>query len=242
VEPRGFEQRVIGAAEVLAGTLGNRPNHTIAAAGVDTRGGIHTAVNVRHFTGGPCAELVVLGVAAAANAGPLVAMAAAGNQSRGLIAPCGRCRQVMIDLHPDVLVAVPTADGPRMRPIAKLVSDVHVLPDTDAERVLRFHKRYYESVAAGTKTSSVRWDESVSVGPAILYFEDDERPALRGQISAVNRYNIDTLTPERLRLRDGDTVAEYIDGLRQHYPTMPPSAEVDVVDFIVRSEQRIPRT
>jgi cytidine deaminase len=59
------ERRVVDAAQHLAATLGDDPNHTVAAAAMDTAGRIHTAVNVFHFTGGPCAELVVLGAAAA---------------------------------------------------------------------------------------------------------------------------------------------------------------------------------
>ena len=81
------ERRVIEAAERLAASLGSDPNHTVAAAAMDTAGRIYEAVNVYHFTGGPCAELVVLGAAAAAAAGPLVTIAAAGDQGRGLIPP-----------------------------------------------------------------------------------------------------------------------------------------------------------
>ncbi|MGO2748228.1 hypothetical protein [Microbacterium sp.] len=234
MEPLRSELRVIEAAEALAKTLGNDPNHTVAAAAMDTEGHLHTSVNVYHFTGGPCAELVALGVAAAAQAGPLVAMAAAGDRSRGLIPPCGRCRQVMLDLHPDLLVAVPDETGPQMLPIAKLLPHTYFFPDANAERVLRFNKRHYEPVAAGTKTSSVRWDELLPTGPVILYFEDDGRPPLRGEVLAVNNYHLDELTPETLRLDDGGTVEGYIHGLRQHYPAMPDDARVDVVDFALR--------
>lgn len=234
MEPLSMERRVIEAAETLARSLGNDPNHTVAAAALDTNGQIHTAVNVYHFTGGPCAELVTLGVAATAEAGPLVAMAAAGDRGRGLISPCGRCRQVMLDLHPDLLIAVPTAAGPQMRPIAKLLSDTYFFPDAQAGRVFRFNRRYYDAVANGRKTSSVRWDERIAVGPAIFYFEDDaECPPLRGEILDVQRYRIDDLTPERLRLPNGGTVEGYLEGLRRHYPLMPVDAFVDVVDFQV---------
>lgn len=234
MEPLSSEYRVIEAAEELARTLGHDPNHTVAAATLDTTGRIHTAVNVYHFTGGPCAELVALGVAAAAQAGPLVAMAAAGDGSRGLIPPCGRCRQAMLDLHPDLLVAVPTDAGPRMRPIEKLLPDTYFSPDAQSTRVLRFNKRYYEPVLRGVKRSTVRWDEKPTVGAAILYFEEDERPPLKGEVLAVNRYAADELTPQRLRLSDGDTVERYLDVLRQHYPLMPRDASVDVVDFELR--------
>src|SRR5690606_24277356 len=101
------ERRVIAAAKELVRSLGPDANRTVAAAAMDTSGRIHTGVNVHHFTGGPCAELVVIGAAAAANAGPLVTIAAVGDRNRGVLAPCGRCRQVLLDLHPDALVVVP---------------------------------------------------------------------------------------------------------------------------------------
>jgi hypothetical protein len=31
-------------------------------------------------------------------------------------------------------------------------------------------------------------------------------------------------------------MADYINGLRDHYPTMPPDAEVDIITFHVESE------
>lgn len=171
------ERRVIEAAERLAASLGSDPNHTVAAAAMDTAGRIHEAVNVYHFTGGPCAELVVLGAAAAAGAGPLVTIAAAGDRGRGLIPPCGRCRQALLDLHPDVFVAVPTDDGPALRPIRRLLPDTYFYPDADARRIVRFNKRYYEDIATARKTSTVRYEDPIAPGPAIFLFEDDEAPA-----------------------------------------------------------------
>ncbi len=128
MNPSPTERRVIDAAEALARTLGENPHHTVAAAALDADGRIHDAVNVYHFTGGPCAELVLLGVAARTSAGPLVAMAAAGDGGRGLIPPCGRCRQVMLDLHPTLRVAVPTETGPAMRLIADLLPASYLSP------------------------------------------------------------------------------------------------------------------
>jgi cytidine deaminase len=54
---------------------GSDPDHSVAAAAMDTHGRIHVGVKNHHFTVGPCAELVVLGIAATADAGPLVTMA-----------------------------------------------------------------------------------------------------------------------------------------------------------------------
>ncbi|MFJ6894036.1 hypothetical protein [Streptomyces hokutonensis] len=190
-------RRVVEAAERLAATLGKDPNHTVAAAAMDTAGRIHEAVNVYHFTGGPCAELVALGVAATVGAGPLVTIAAAGDRGRGLVPPCGRCRQALLDLHPDVQVAVPTDDGPALRPIRKLLPDTYFFPDADARRIVRFDKHDYEAVATARKTSTVRHDETIGPGPAIFFFEDDEaHRTLDGAVTGV----------ESRRLDDGSTV------------------------------------
>ncbi|MGW3106832.1 hypothetical protein [Streptomyces sp. NPDC001100] len=190
-------RRVVEAAERLAATLGGDPNHTVAAAAMDTAGRIHEAVNVYHFTGGPCAELVALGVAATAGAGPLVTIAAAGDGGRGLIPPCGRCRQALLDLHPDVQVAVPTDDGSTLRPIRRLLPDTYFFPDADARRIVRFDSHDYEAVAGARKTSTVRHDETIGPGPAIFFFEGDAaHRTLNGTVTGV----------ERRRLDDGSTV------------------------------------
>ncbi|OUE24418.1 cytidine deaminase [Clavibacter michiganensis] len=123
------EARLIDAAEALARTLGADPDHTMAAAALDAGGRIHVGVDVLHFTGGPCAELVALGAAAAENAGPLVAMAAVGDGGRGIVPPCGRCRQVMLDLQPGIRVAVSGADGPEMVGIGDLLPVSYARPD-----------------------------------------------------------------------------------------------------------------
>lgn len=72
--------------------------------------------------------LVALGAAAAAEAGALVAMAAVGDGGRGVLAPCGRCRQVMLDLHPGILVVVPGDAGPATVPVGELLPGAYVRP------------------------------------------------------------------------------------------------------------------
>nr|WP_107481512.1 cytidine deaminase [Streptomyces malaysiense] len=100
-----------------------RPDlHTVAAAARTRDGGIVTAVNVYHFTGGPCAELVVIGAAAGQGAYELTAMVAVRSRDLAVIPPCGRCRQVLIDYFPAIDVLV-RPDGQRLTrlPVAELL-------------------------------------------------------------------------------------------------------------------------
>lgn len=85
--------------------------HTMGAAVRTADGRIFTGVNVYHFTGGPCAELVALGAARAGGATELSHVVAVGNHGRGVKSPCGRDRQILADLHPHVRVIVPGPDG-----------------------------------------------------------------------------------------------------------------------------------
>ncbi|WP_143738898.1 hypothetical protein [Microbacterium sp. Yaish 1] len=223
MQPLEAEQQVIDVAEELATTLGENPNHTVAAAVMDIDGRVHKAVNVYHFNGGPCAELVALGVAATAGATQLLTIAAAGDRGRGLIPPCGRCRQVLLDQHPDILVAVPGEEGPLMRPIRKLLPDTYFFPDAPTGRVMRFNRRYYEAVLSGQKTSTIRWDETHHVGAATFVFEGHPEFAhLDGSITAIESTTLSELDPE------------YAAGLRGHYPAMPADAELLRVHFQVQ--------
>lgn len=80
---------------------------TVGAAVRDRAGAIHLGVNLYHFTGGPCAELVALANARAAGAQPATIVAV--TPDRGVLAPCGRDRQVFADYYPDLRVLVPSS-------------------------------------------------------------------------------------------------------------------------------------
>jgi cytidine deaminase len=85
--------------------------HTMGAAVRAADGRIFTGVNLYHFTGGPCAELVALGAARAAGATELTHIVAVGNHGRGVKSPCGRDRQILADHYPEVRVVVPSPEG-----------------------------------------------------------------------------------------------------------------------------------
>ena len=95
--------------------------HTVGAAVRATDGRIFVGVNLYHFTGGPCAELVALATARANGATGITHIVAVGNHGRGVMAPCGRDRQVLADYHPGVRVIVPTPDGDASVPISELL-------------------------------------------------------------------------------------------------------------------------
>ncbi|MFD5555023.1 cytidine deaminase family protein [Streptomyces sp. NPDC127068] len=129
------DRELIEAAEHTARTRCQGDNHTVAAAARARDGRIVTGVNAYHFTGGPCAELVVIGAAAAQGAYELETIVAVGDRGRGVIPPCGRCRQVLLDYFPAVKVIVGAGVRARAVPIAELLPESYVWADhrLDAE-------------------------------------------------------------------------------------------------------------
>lgn len=95
--------------------------HTMGAAVRADDGRVFVGVNLFHFTGGPCAELVALGAARASGATTITSIVAVGNHGRGPIGPCGRDRQVLFDYYRDIRVILPTAKGLRSVSIQDLV-------------------------------------------------------------------------------------------------------------------------
>jgi cytidine deaminase len=95
--------------------------YTMGAAVRAADGAIYGGINIYHFTGGPCAELVALGHARASGARELRTIVAVGNFGRGPVDPCGRDRQVLLDYHPDIRVILPTPDGIRSTGIRDLM-------------------------------------------------------------------------------------------------------------------------
>jgi cytidine deaminase len=85
-------------------------NHSVVASVLTKDNKIFTAFNVHHFTGGPCAEPAAFGTAAAQGYLPhdlthVVAVIDKGGKG-GVINPCGKCRQIMLDLCPEIQVVI----------------------------------------------------------------------------------------------------------------------------------------
>ncbi|MFI0507368.1 cytidine deaminase family protein [Streptomyces albogriseolus] len=123
------DEELVAAATEVARTRCRGDNYTMAAAARATDGRIVTGVNAYHFTGGPCAELVVLGAAAAQGAHDLETIVAVGDRDRGVVPPCGRCRQVLLDHVPTLKVIVATPAGLRALPVTDLLPHTYVWAD-----------------------------------------------------------------------------------------------------------------
>ena len=100
--------------------------------------------------------------------------------------------------------------------------------------VVEFDSRYFDSIAAGHKVVTVRWDDPIAVGPALFVFAgDDQHRTLNGVVTGVTHCALGDLTEQLIQVDRGSSVAEYIAGLHDRYTAMPPDAVVDVVTFVV---------
>ena len=129
------DHELVEAAAHVARTRCRGDNHTMAAAARARDGRIVTAVNAYHFTGGPCAELVLIGAAATQGIYELDTIVAVGDRDRGVVPPCGRCRQALLDYFPALKVIVGSGEGARTVLITDLLPETYVWADhqLDAE-------------------------------------------------------------------------------------------------------------
>lgn len=217
-------------------------DHTVASAALDSGGGVHTGLNVHHFTGGPCAELVVLGRAATVSEDlPLTTIVAAldtdpeAGVSGGVIPPCGRCRQVLFDYFPDIRVIVHGPGGWESVPVRDLLPHTFDITSLGLPPSLHFDPQYLEAVRVGTKTSTVRRHDPVPAGPARLVFDGTVLAATVTDLVTTTLADVDDTDAARCGLADR---AALVAELEQIYPGIAPDAEVVVVHFTVdRTEQ-----
>ncbi|MEV0477688.1 cytidine deaminase family protein [Streptomyces prunicolor] len=129
------DHELIQVAAHIARTCCRGENHTMAAAARARDGRIVTAVNAYHFTGGPCAELVVIGAAAGQGIYELDTMVAVGDRERGVVPPCGRCRQVLLEYFPELKVIVGEGERIRAVPVTDLLPESYVWADHQLDEV-----------------------------------------------------------------------------------------------------------
>ncbi|HJP76894.1 MAG TPA: cytidine deaminase [Pseudonocardiaceae bacterium] len=115
------DHELIAYARQIVDEHGDDNIHTMGAAVRAADGRIFGGINLSHFTGGPCAELVALGHARASGARELDTIVAYGDRGRGPVGPCGKDRQILFDYHPGIRVILPTEHGVRSVRITDLM-------------------------------------------------------------------------------------------------------------------------
>ncbi|KAJ6443440.1 cytidine and deoxycytidylate deaminase zinc-binding region domain-containing protein [Purpureocillium lavendulum] len=131
------------AASALSAIPANDGDHTVTAAARTSSGVAFAGANVFHFTGGPCAELVALGAAAAQGvlAKDITTMVAVRRDEGRIrvLNPCGRCRQVLLDYNPDMnVIFLDETGAQRMVPVRGLLPFAYVYGDgPDGQDTLR---------------------------------------------------------------------------------------------------------
>ncbi len=228
---------------IEANTDADSPNadgiHTVGAAVTAGDYRMFAGVNLYHFTGGPCAELVALGAARAAGAREIVTIVAVGNGGRGILAPCGRDRQVLVDYHPGCRVIIQTPDGPRSVLATDLLPHSYRGPEAvgqlEEHPELHFSARYLESVRSGAKTRTTRMAPEAENGPVRLIFPTDPRTRLDATVVAIRETTLSGLTDEDARAEQCDTPRELRQLLSRHYPNISEDDRVWVHEFKLRT-------
>ncbi|MFR9729347.1 ASCH domain-containing protein [Saccharopolyspora sp. MS10] len=211
-------------------------NHQVSAAACDARGEVFIGMNVSHFTGGPCAEPVAIGQAAAAGAAELTTMVAVLARGRRVIPPCGRCRQQLYDYFPRARVIVHGKNGLESVPITELLplpyDFQNYAPDAPPP-ALYLHETYLPLVRSGAKRSTLRVHDPAMPGPVRLVFDhaDGSATTLRAEVTGVSQKAVGELTDEDATLDGFPDLAELRRRLEVHYPGIEESTELDVVRF-----------
>jgi cytidine deaminase len=234
-DPSTAQAALVEAAHSVLRAHGDGDVHTVAAAVLDEKGRIHVGLNLYHFTGGPCAELVALAVARAAGARAPRLIVAVGDAGRGVLAPCGRDRQVLADYFPGIHAIIPAADGPQSVQIDDLLPHTY-RRQTQQIQCLRFRAVHLPAVRAGSKRVTMRYDDPVQVGPARLVFEFHDEVSIPGRITSTVGKPVGSITDDEAREDGFAGAADVLPGLRDYYPQLQANDEIVIVRFEVADD------
>ena len=124
-DPHGV---AVTAARALIAERAKEGRHHVAATVLTRSGRSYTGINIDSVLGraAVCAEAVAIGMATTAEPDAEIAFVAAVNRRLVVIAPCGLCRELLLDYGPEALVAVPT-EGMEWttRPLPDLMPDAY---------------------------------------------------------------------------------------------------------------------
>lgn len=102
-------------------------------------------------------------------------------------------------------------------------------------QVVHFHPRHRSAVMSGSKTTTVRWNESVVPGEAWFVFGDEPVGAgVPGRVTRVERHPASTLSATDAHQPAGTDMREFVRQLRKnYYPAMPDDAVLDIVTLLL---------
>ena len=101
--------------------------HTVGAAVRCGSGKIYAAVNIDSGGYGPCAEPIAIGMAISNGEREFETIAALRSDGTPL-APCGNCRQLLLEYAPAMDVLLSRGDGVVKVPITQLLPDAYSRP------------------------------------------------------------------------------------------------------------------
>lgn len=213
-------------------------DHTVAAGLLTQSGRVVLGLNTYHFLGGPCGEVSALSNhAASAPDDPIVAVAAVYGPSESLIAPCGKCRQVLFDIDPDIRCVVRGVNGLEGVAVRELLPFAYDWRTADRPQRIYMWEGYENNIRSGSKRQTIRIDDPFRVGPAVLVFEKEsgEVATIDAEVTDVISVERDQLTEEHA-IRDGFAgLTELHEALNLHYPGLNGNDTVDVVSFAPNS-------
>lgn len=213
--------------------------HTVAAGALTESGRVVLGLNTYHFLGGPCGEIAVLSNHASSTPeDPITVLAAAYGPTGDIVAPCGKCRQIVHDLSPDILFVVRDQGGLTTRTARDLLPLAY--DQNEAERPQRVHmwEGYEHAIRSGVKRQTIRVDDPFRTGPAEIVFDgaDGTKKSLPAEVTEVRATCRSALTDADAR-RDGFvSLRDLHAALDTHYPGLTADAAVDVVTFRLQDD------
>ena len=208
-------------------------DHTVAAGLLTESGRIVSGLNAYHFLGGPCGEIAALSNHAAhASGDPILAVVAVHGPTGAVIPPCGKCRQVLFDLSPDIRCVVREPNGLTARTVSELLPLAYDWREAEQPQRVYMWEGYESPIRSGQKRQTIRVDDPFQPGPATIVFEKEngEVISLPATVTSVRTVQRSDLTEDDAHLDGFANLGELHSALDTHYPGAP-SGEVDVVTF-----------
>ncbi|MDN5725902.1 MAG: ASCH domain-containing protein [Propionibacteriales bacterium] len=229
------ERGLVHAAIEHATRWDDGADHTVAAALRTASGATVLGLNSYHFLGGPCGEVSALANHAASRPDDQIKTVVAAYGPTGqVIAPCGKCRQVLFDLDSAIECVIRTENGLVAMPVRDLLPFAYDWRGLEAPQRIHLWEGYESKVRGGSKQQTIRVDDPFRPGPAELVFEKESgETVLAAEVTAVRTVTLAELDNSDAQ-RDGFADhAELRRALDRHYPGLAQADEVDVVSFAV---------